>query len=78
MSKKLSDKELLQKAIGKHIKALREKQNIPQQALASLCDFEKSNLSRLEAGNTNPTIYTLKKIADNLNISLKELMDFDV
>ena len=76
MSKKLSDKEKLQKALGKHIKALREKKNISQQTLGALTDFEKSHLSRLEAGGTNPTLYTLKKIADNLNVSLNELVNF--
>ncbi|MCB0742912.1 MAG: helix-turn-helix transcriptional regulator, partial [Ignavibacteriae bacterium] len=35
----------------------------------------KSNFSRIEAGNTNPTIYTLSKIADRLSVSLSELLD---
>lgn len=72
----MSEKEKLQIAIGKRIKSLREAKNIPQQELAALCNFEKSNLSRLEAGGTNPTLFTLKKIADNLNVSLKELVSF--
>jgi len=72
----MSEKEKLQIAIGKRVKALRESKNIPQQELAAACNFEKSNFSRLESGGTNPTLYTLKKIADNLNVSLKELMDF--
>lgn len=72
----MSEKEKLQIAIGKRVKTLRESKNIPQQELAAACNFEKSNFSRLESGGTNPTIFTLKKIADNLNISLKELMDF--
>jgi len=72
----MTDKEILQISIGKRIKALREAKNIPQQALAAMCNFEKSNFSRLESGGTNPTLYTLKKIADNLGVTLKELMDF--
>lgn len=72
----MADKEKLQISIGKRVRTLREKKNISQQALAALCNFEKSNLSRLEAGGTNPTLYTLKKIADSLELSLKELMDF--
>lgn len=46
-----------------------------QQELASICDFEKSNMSRIEAGNTNPTFITLCKIAKAFNIPLKELLD---
>ena len=67
------DKEDLQVAIGKRIKSLREERNIHQQDLAAKCNIEKSNLSRLEAGNTNPTIYTLYKIAENIGVSVSEL-----
>lgn len=70
----MSDKEQLQKAIGKRIKTMRESKNIAQQDLAYACNFEKSNMARLEAGNTNPTLYTLKKIADALEIPLHELI----
>lgn len=47
---------------------------MPQQDLAAKCNIEKSNLSRLEAGGTNPTLYTLKKIADNLGVCLEQLV----
>lgn len=66
----------IQKAIGNRIRELREEKNIPQQDLAGLCNMEKSNFSRIEAGRSNPTIYTLALIADKLNISLKELISF--
>ena len=45
-----------------------------QQELASLCNFEKSNMSRLEAGNTNPTIYTLYKVSQALKVDLTDLI----
>lgn len=70
----MTDKEELQIAIGKRIKELRESKNIAQQDLAAACNFEKSNMARLEAGNTNPTIYTLKTIAKNLKIELTDLV----
>jgi len=67
------DKKSFQVLIGKRIRQLREEKNISQIELASLCNFEKSNMSRLEAGNTNPTAYTLYKIAQNLNVPLSEI-----
>ncbi|MDB0603072.1 helix-turn-helix transcriptional regulator [Tenacibaculum maritimum] len=70
----MTDKEELQRAIGKRIKALRESKNIAQQDLAAACNFEKSNMARLEAGNTNATIYTLKIIAKNLKVELSDLV----
>lgn len=73
----MTDKESLQIAIGKRIKLLREEKNFSQQDFAGLCNIEKSNFSRLESGGTNPTLYTLKIIAENLNISLSELVNFE-
>jgi transcriptional regulator with XRE-family HTH domain len=66
-----------QKKLGERIKALREKKGISQQELASLCDFEKSNMSRIEAGRTNPTIGTLLKISYALNINVTVLVDVE-
>lgn len=74
----MKDKKQLQLAIGKRIKTLREERNIAQQDLAAKCNLEKSNLSRLEAGGTNPTIYTLKRIADNLEVSLCDIVTLDL
>lgn len=66
-------KKEIQIQIGKRIRQLREERNIPQVEFASMCNFEKSNLSRLESGNTNPTAYTLYIISKNLEISLVEI-----
>lgn len=66
-----------QNKLGKRIRALREMKGISQQELASMCDFEKSNMSRLEAGRTNPTVLTLLKICDALSITLPELVKID-
>ena len=74
---KMTDKKKLQIAIGKRIKELRESKNIQQQDIAAACNIEKSNFSRIEAGNTNPTIYTLNKIANRLSVSLSELLYFE-
>ncbi len=74
----MTDKQKLQIALGNRIKTLRESKNVSQQDIAGLCNIEKSNFSRIEAGRTNPTIYTLSKIADNLNVPLTELVDFDI
>lgn len=67
-----------QKLLGNRIKSIREDKNISQQELAAACNFEKSNMSRIEAGNTNPTFYTLVKISKALDISLSELMDISL
>lgn len=71
------DKKEFQIVIGKRIKQLREDKKISQVELAALCNFEKSNMSRLEAGNTNPTAYTLYIIAQKLEIEVFEIMNFN-
>ncbi len=59
--------------IGKKIKEIRELKGISQQVLAAKCNFEKSNLSRLEAGKVNSTISTLEKVSKALEIDIVEL-----
>lgn len=66
----------LQIIVGKNIQKIRESKGISQQELAAKCNFEKSNMSRLEAGRVNPTLSTLEKVAKALEISLAELFTF--
>jgi len=67
----------LSKSLGSRIRKLREGQNISQQDLAAICNFEKSNMARIESGRTNPTFLTLHKISVALNVSLSLLVDID-
>jgi transcriptional regulator with XRE-family HTH domain len=63
--------------VGQNIRKIREGKNISQQELAALCNFEKSNMSRIEAGRTNLTLKTLLTICKVLSVSVKELVDID-
>lgn len=62
--------------LGKNIVKLREGQKIKQIDLANMLDIDDSSLRRIESGRTNPTIITLKKIADSLKVKLSDLLDF--
>jgi ribosome-binding protein aMBF1 (putative translation factor) len=66
----------LQIIVGKQIQKIRESKSISQQDLAAKCNFEKSNMSRLEAGRVNPTLSTLGKVANALDVTLAELFAF--
>jgi len=70
-------KEIVLIRIGMKIRKLREEQNISQQDLAAACNFEKSNMSRIEAGRTNLTIGTLLKICQILEVRLVDLIDIE-
>lgn len=63
--------------IGARIRALRQSKGLTQQTLADECDMEKPNLSRIENGNTNPTIKSLWKISNALGVKLKDLVDVE-
>ncbi len=67
----------LQQKIGQKIRFLRESKGISQQNLAAICNFEKSNLSRIEAGRTNPTISTLYKISQALKVKIIDIVDVE-
>ena len=65
----------ISKKIGQKIKLLRLEQKISQQDLAAACNFEKSNLARIESGRTNPTVGTLEKISQALNVPISKLFE---
>jgi len=67
----------LKKALGARIRQLRAERNILQQNLASMCNFEKSNMARLESGRSNPKFLTLYKISIALNVPLSQLVDLE-
>jgi transcriptional regulator with XRE-family HTH domain len=71
------DKTSLQILISKRIKQIREGKNISQSDLGALCNFEKSNMSRIESGRISPSLITLYKIAKALDIEFYELFKFD-
>lgn len=72
----MNKQELLVK-IGLKIKQLREERNITQQDLAAACNFEKSNMSRIESGGSNLTIGTLFKISQGLDVRLTDIVDVE-
>jgi transcriptional regulator with XRE-family HTH domain len=43
--------------------------------LACRCNIERSNLARLESGNSSPTLKSLYLIAEALEIDVKDLLD---
>ena len=66
----------LSKKVGKRIKQIRESQNIKQCVLAEKLNMEPSNLTRIESGYQLPKEDNLLKIANILNVNVKDLFDF--
>ncbi len=68
----MSEEDLLAK-LGERIRTIRMKRNMTQNALAMECDFEKASMSRIESGQSNPTVRTLHKISVALDIHIADL-----
>ena len=62
--------------LSENIKRFRKKNRLSQDKLAKLADVTLTTLVKIESGaNDNPTIKTLKKIADALEVTLDDLLE---
>lgn len=69
----VTDSEKYLQFIGSKITEIRKLKGVSQYKLAKQVMMEQSNLARIEKGLTNPTIKTLLKISDALEVQLIEL-----
>ncbi len=74
------EKTEILKLLGKRIKELRESKGLSQVDLVGKMqgEIDPTNISRIESGRTNPTAFTLFRIAEALEIHPKEIFDFEL
>jgi len=61
--------------LAENIKKARKKKGLTQEKLARLADISNNTLVKIEMGMAKePTITTIAKIADALNVSIDELV----
>jgi len=61
--------------ITKTLRKLREAKGLSQEKLARLADVANNTIIKIEAGkNQNPTLETLKKVAQALGVSVDDLI----
>ena len=60
-----------QPAIGGYIARKRREQNLTQEQLAQVTGINQANISRLENGTANPSLRTLKRLAEGMGMELK-------
>ena len=63
-------------SLGLRIKELRKRVGYTQAQLAELIDMDTTNVCRLETGIQLPKEENLEKIAQVLNVEIKDLFDF--
>lgn len=59
--------------LGVRIAQLRTERGMSQRKFALVLELDRVTLNRIEAGKANPTIDTLDRIAQGLDVSLAEL-----
>lgn len=59
--------------LGLRVSRLREQRGLSQRRLALMLDLDRVTLSRIEAGAANPTVETLVRIAEGLDVELEDL-----
>lgn len=62
------------KKLGKNLKKIRTQKNITQSEIAKQLNVNRSFVSNLENGKTNPTLSTITKLAQVLKVSANELL----
>lgn len=63
----------LRQEVGNKIRSTRLEKGLTMRAVADAIGMEENNYSRFEKGKTNPTLKSLFKICQVLDISLKDL-----
>jgi transcriptional regulator with XRE-family HTH domain len=66
----------IKQLIGIHIKSLRHSKRISQEGLAEKMGISSKYLSSIERGKENPTLDTLIKLSEALDIELSEVFNF--
>jgi len=64
----------ISKKLGENLKRIRTKKKLSQGAIARILGVDKGYISNIENGKKNPTLATIEKLANALNISADELL----
>lgn len=74
----LSMEEMCLKSLGARIREHRKRQNLSQEKLALMIgsSMGKAYISRIELGKSNVSIGVLCRIADALDVQVRDLIDF--
>ena len=64
----------ISKKLGQNLKRIRTKKGISQGDISRKLDMDRGYISRLENGMKNPTLSTIQKIADFLEVSVNDLI----
>lgn len=62
--------------LGVRIKELRKTRGLSQEQLSGKIDIDPKHLSRIESGRSFPSLDTLEKLANALQVEVKDFFEF--
>lgn len=62
------------KKLGENLKKIRLSKGVTQISIAKTLDVDRSFVSNIENGKTNPTLSTISSLAKVLGVTVSELM----
>lgn len=65
--------EVFVKLVGEKIRELRTGKGLSQEKLGELAELNSNYIGQIERGEKSISVYTLKKVANGLSLSLEEL-----
>ncbi|HEX9825992.1 MAG TPA: helix-turn-helix transcriptional regulator [Flavobacteriaceae bacterium] len=71
------DKDIFKILFGKNLSRLRKNQNLSYRQLATRCNIDNSDLSKIEKGQRNISLSTILELSKGLDIHPKELFNFE-
>ena len=69
------DKKDILVIFGNRVRSLRKKQNLSQEELSFKADLHRTYIGMIERAEKNITLVNIEKIANALNVDIKELFD---
>ena len=70
----MSDKNTILENFGKNLRKTRLNSGLTQEKLALALEFDRTYIGLLERGKRNPSLITIYKISDFLNIDVSDLI----
>lgn len=69
--------KIFNKKIGERVSKLRKDRGLSQEDLAIMCNKQKQNISRLETGSINPSLFYLYELSMVLNVKISDFFKDD-
>ena len=74
------DKDFVLRKVGQKIREIRIEKGLTQVELTARMEIttDPNNISRLEAGRSNITLFTIYRLSEALEVPMKNLLDVDL